>query len=245
VAVTGRLNGFGQPIGPEVPGWTARPRPERRVLEGAVVRLEPIAPHRHAADLFDAVSSDSVGTSWTYLLNGPFADEGAFRAWLDAYCLGEERVFYAVVDRASGRAVAFAAYLRVDPANGSIEIGHIYFPPYLQRTRAATEALTLMIGHVMGDLGYRRCEWKCDALNGPSRAAAERLGFRDEGTFRQLQVYKGRSRDTAWFSIIDSEWPALKAAYAAWLDDGNFNREGRQRQRLSAITARARDIGAP
>jgi RimJ/RimL family protein N-acetyltransferase len=240
-----RLNGFGQPIGPDVPGWTARARPHRRVLEGAVVRLEPIDPERHAADLFDAVSDDTVGASWTYLLNGPFGDRSEFCAWLDAFCLGEERRFSAVVDRATGRAVGYAAYIRIDPENGSVEIGHVYFPPFLQRTRAATEALTLMIGHVMDDLGYRRCEWKCDALNAPSRAAAERLGFRYEGTFRQLQVYKGRSRDTAWFSIVDGEWPALKAAYVAWLDGANFDRDGHQRQRLSAMTARARETGMP
>jgi len=150
-------------------------------------------------------------------------------------CLGEDPLFHAIVERKTGEAVGVASYLRIDPANGVIEVGHINYSPLLQRTRAATEAMFLMMRRVFDELGYRRYEWKCDALNAPSRAAAGRYGFRFEGIFRQATVYKGRNRDTAWYAIIDKDWPALKAAYERWLAPENFDAEGRQRVRLAAL----------
>jgi len=170
---------------------------------------------------------------WTYLFSGPFATEAAYHQWLAAREHSEDPLFFAVVDGATGRATGLASYLRIDPPHGVIEVGHIAFSPPLQRTPAATEAMHLMMKNVF-DLGYRRYEWKCDSLNAPSRRAAERLGFRFEGIFRQAVVYKGRNRDTAWYSIIDAEWPALKTAFERWLDPANFDAGGRQQSSLTA-----------
>jgi RimJ/RimL family protein N-acetyltransferase len=229
-------NALDQPIGFPVPGWTARSRPPRTPMQGRYTRLEPLDPDRHAADLHAANQLDKVGRLWTYLPYGPFASLEDYRAWMTASCLGDDPLFHAVIDAASGCALGVASYLRIDPANGVIETGHINYAPPLQRTRAATEAMYLMMARVFDELGYRRYEWKCDALNAPSRAAAERLGFRFEGIFRQAIVYRGRNRDTAWYSIIDSEWPALKGAFTRWLDPANFDAQGQQRQRLSDLT---------
>ena len=151
-------------------------------------------------------------------------------------CLDDDPLFHAVVDRANGRATGVASYLRIEERAGVIEVGHINYAPPLQRTPASTEAMYLMMRRVFDELGYRRYEWKCDALNAPSRAAARRLGFRFEGIFRQATVYKGRNRDTAWFSVLDSEWPALKAAFERWLSPENFDEDGRQRQSLASLT---------
>jgi RimJ/RimL family protein N-acetyltransferase len=232
-----RTNQFGQPIGFPVPGWTARPSPPRSAMEGRFCRVEPLDAERHAAQLFEAASRDGDGRSWTYMPYGPFADFAAYRAFVRRHYLGDDPLFHAIIDRQSGRAVGVASYMRIDPANGVIEVGGIHLSPLLQRTPAATEAMVLMMRRVFDELGYRRYEWKCDSLNAPSRAAALRLGFRFEGIFRQLVVTKGRNRDTAWFAIIDRDWPALKRAFERWLDPANFDGEGRQRQRLSALTA--------
>ncbi|HEY9248126.1 MAG TPA: GNAT family protein, partial [Rariglobus sp.] len=190
----------------------------------------------HADELFAANSADQAGRMWTYLPYGPFASQADYRDWMERTCRGDDPLFYAIGDVASGRAAGVAAYLRVDPANGAIEIGHLAYSPALQRTTAATEALFLMIDRVFG-LGYRRCEWKCDSLNAPSRAAATRLGFTFEGVFRQAVVVKGRNRDTAWFSIIDSEWPERRAGFVRWLAPENFDAAGRQRIPLSEARA--------
>jgi RimJ/RimL family protein N-acetyltransferase len=171
---------------------------------------------------------------WTYLPYGPFEDLTAYRAWLDAVAGRRDPMFFAIV--AAERAVGVASFLRVKPAEGSIEVGHLAFSPALQRTTAATEAMALMMATAFDELGYRRYEWKCDALNGPSRRAALRLGFVYEGTFRQASVVRGRNRDTAWFSVTDIEWPRLKAAFGQWLAPGNFGPDGRQRVSLSALT---------
>ncbi len=211
-------------------------------MEGRTCRLEPIDVGMHAAELHAANSEDGEGRVWTYLPYGPFEDAAAYVGWLERTCLGDDPLFHAVRDRASGKAVGVASYLRITPSSGSIEVGHINFSPRLQRTVAATEAMYLMMTRVFDELGYRRYEWKCDALNAPSRAAAVRLGFRFEGIFRQATVYKQRNRDTAWFSIIDSEWPALKAAFATWLDTANFDADGRQRLRLSELTGARGDV---
>jgi RimJ/RimL family protein N-acetyltransferase len=230
-----RRNELGQPIGEALPGWTARPRPPATPMEGIWARVERLDPARHGKDLWAAVSADRENRNWTYLATGPFERERDYRAWLEAAATGEDPLFHAVIEKKSGKAVGVASYLRIDPPHGVIEVGHINFSPLLQRTPAATDAMYLMMRRVFDELGYRRYEWKCDSLNGPSRAAAERLGFTYEGLFRQAVVYRGRSRDTAWYSIIDKEWPALKARFERWLAPGNFDRSGKQKKRLSEI----------
>lgn len=204
-------------------------------MDGRYCRVEPLDPERHAHDLWSANADDAEGRMWTYLSVGPFAEEAAYRAWLDQVAPGDDPVFYTIVDARIGQAVGLASYLRIDPANGVIEVGHLQFSPRLQRTPAATEAMYLMMRRAFDELGYRRYEWKCDSLNAPSRAAAERYGFRFEGLFRQAVVYKGRNRDTAWFSIVDTEWPAVRDAFQHWLDPANFDTDGRQRHRLSDL----------
>jgi RimJ/RimL family protein N-acetyltransferase len=209
-------------------------------MEGRYCRIEPIDPDRHAADLHAANMGDTENRIWTYLPYGPFDSLDGYRAWLSAQCLGEDPLFHAVVDRRTGTAAGVASYLRIDPPVGVIEVGHINFSPRLQRTLAATEMMYLMMRRVFDELGYRRYEWKCDALNAGSRTAAERLGFRFEGVFRQATIYKGRNRDSAWYSIIDGEWPALKRAFEQWLDPANFDAAGRQHRRLSHLKKETR-----
>ena len=227
------LNDLGQPIGFPLPKWKPPEAPPRTPMEGRFCRLEPLDPSIHAASLHSANSMDAEGQMWTYLPYGPFDSLDIYRAWLDEMSRRTDPLFFAIIDPATGRAVGLASYLRIDPAAGSIEVGHLNYSPLLQRTPAATEAMFLMMQRVF-DLGYRRYEWKCDALNEPSRAAALRLGFSFEGVFRQAVVVKGRNRDTAWFSIIDSEWPALKTAFQRWLAPENFDPQGKQYERLSA-----------
>jgi RimJ/RimL family protein N-acetyltransferase len=229
-------NHLGQPIGFEVPNWTPPPYPARVTLQGRYCRVEPLAPERHVADLFAANSLDTTGAMWTYLNVGPFPSVDAFRAWLDSVCEGDDPQFYAIVEQLSGEAVGIASYLRITPAAGSIEVGHLTFSPRLQRTPAATEAMYLMMRHAF-ELGYRRYEWKCNALNAPSRRAAQRYGLSYEGVFRQALVSKGRNRDTAWYAAIDAEWPELQAAFMRWLDPANFDRQGNQIVRLGDLTA--------
>ena len=221
-------NHLGQPIGFPLSEWTPRPRPPRTALEGRYCRVEPLEVERHAAQLFRANALDREGRNWTYLVYGPFADLASYSEWMRKSCLGADPLFHAIVERKRGEAVGVASYLRIDPPHGVIEVGHINYSPLLQRKPAATEAMFLMMRRVFEELGYRRFEWKCDSLNAPSRAAAERYGFRFEGIFRQATLYKGRNRDTAWYAIIDSEWPALKAAYERWLAPSNFDADGRQ-----------------
>ena len=222
-----------QPVGFPVPGWTPRPLPSGATLSGRFCRIEALDAARHGDELFEAFSADD-GRMWTYMPYGPFAARADYQAWLAQYAPSRDPLFHAIVDAASGKAVGVASYLRIDPANGCIEVGHIALSPRLQRTAAATEAMYLMMRQAF-QLGYRRYEWKCDALNAPSRAAAVRLGFSFEGIFRQAVVVKGRNRDTAWFSVIDREWPALAAAFEAWLAPDNFDTEGRQRRSLASL----------
>lgn len=226
-------NEFDQEIGPEVPNWTARPLPPRTPMRGRHALVEPLDPPRHGADLWAAFADDDRG--WTYFPYGPFADDRGLRAWLAAVAARDDPLFHAVIDQASGKALGVAAYQRIDRANGVIEVGHIHYGPALQRTLAASEAMYLMTARVFDELSYRRYEWKLNDLNAASHAAARRLGFRFEGVFRQAQVVKGHNRDTAWYSILDSEWPALKAAFGRWLDPANFDQAGRQRQSLAAL----------
>ena len=232
------MNHLGQPIGDPVPAWTPPPRPARDAMSGAYCRLEPLDAARHAADLFEANRRDADGRMWTYLAYGPFDTLDAYRSWVERMAASDDPLFFAVVDTASGRAAGVASYLRIDPPNGAIEVGHIAYSPALQRTRASTEAMYLMMRRAF-TLGYRRYEWKCDALNASSRAAAERLGFSFEGIFRQATVYKGRNRDTAWYAAIDRDWPRLERVFTRWLEPENFDDDGRQRARLEDLRAEA------
>ena len=225
------VNHLGQPIG-EAVEWNGAKVPPRSNMDGTYCRLEPLDIDRHASDLFRAFSEDKTGGIWTYLFTGPFETEEDLRAWMATACLGDDPLFHAVIDKQSGKAVGFATFMRIDPVMGVIEVGNINFAPALQRTPAATEAMFLMMQRVFNELGYRRYEWKCDNLNAPSHKAAKRLGFTYEGLFRQALVYKGRNRDTAWFSIIDSEWPKIEATFKAWLDKSNFDARGKQLQSL-------------
>lgn len=221
----------------EIVDWQPVPPPSRIVLPGTRVRLEPLDPDRHGAALFAAQGSDADPELWTYMASGPYPDEAPFRGYLETAAGSDDPLFFAIVDAATGIAQGVASYLRVDPANGVIEIGHIWLGAALQRTPAATEAIFLLARHAFDDLGYRRLEWKCNARNARSRRAAERFGFAYEGTFRQHLVVKGRNRDTAWYAIIDREWPPIRAAFEAWLDPGNFDETGSQRRSLREIRA--------
>ncbi|MCE9681929.1 GNAT family N-acetyltransferase [Halomonas alkalisoli] len=249
-------NEHGQPVGAALPAWQPVRRPDRLALQGCRVRLEPLASERHADSLHAAFLAPGEGphdapeARWTYSGGMPFADAGQYRAWLEARSESDDPLFYAIVEtteaivettdeRTPGRALGLASYLNIVPEHGSIEVGHIHFTPALRRTPAATEAMLLMMRHAFA-LGYRRYEWKCNALNAASRRAAERLGFRFEGIFRQHRVENGHSRDTAWFSLLDSEWPAVEARLERWLAPENFDAEGRQLSSLSALTQKCR-----
>ena len=221
-------------LGAAVPRWTPPERPRWTVIEGRWVRLERLDPARHAADLHAANRADD--RIWDYLPYGPFGTEAEYRAWAEAMAAEEDPRFYALIDRETGRAGGVASYLRISPSAGSIEVGHINLAPILQGSRAATEAMYLMMRWAF-EAGYRRYEWKCNALNAASRRAAERLGLSYEGVFRQMMVVKGRNRDTAWFAAIDKDWPALQAAFERWLVPGNFDAGGRQKTRLADLTA--------
>jgi len=228
-------NQLGEPIGFALESWTPPHRPSREPMEGYYCRVEVLDPDQHAADLFDANAQDTEHRIWTYLPYGPFDNLADYSTWMREICLGSDPMFHAIIDTKSAKAVGVASYLRIDPANGSIEVGHINFSPRLQRTPAATEAMYLMMKRAF-ELGYRRYEWKCDALNARSRAAAQRLGLSFEGVFRQATTYKGRNRDTAWYAAIDQEWPDLDNAFSHWLDPANFDENGRQRTRLTQLT---------
>ncbi|HET6926221.1 MAG TPA: GNAT family protein [Hyphomicrobiaceae bacterium] len=229
-----------QSIGTPLPNWIARPRPPRTPMHGRFCRVEPLDPARHAEELFAANALDRGGRNWTYLLQEPFPDLASYRIWLTQVAAADDPLFHAIIDLHTGLAVGVATFMRIDPAHGVIEVGNINYSPRLQRTPAATEAMFLMMRRVFDELGYRRYEWKCDSLNAPSRAAALRLGFQYEGLFRQAVVYKQRNRDTAWFSIIDSEWPRLKGAYIEWLAATNFDPRGRQLRTLGEVIGMAR-----
>jgi RimJ/RimL family protein N-acetyltransferase len=221
-------------MGGPLDGWRAPPRPGPAVLEGRWAVLERLDPARHGAEIHAANrGSDAI---WDWLPYGPFAAEADWRAWAEGVAPLADPFFYAIRDRGTGRAGGVASFLRIVPEHGVIEVGHICLAPALQRTRAATEAMALMMGWAFG-AGYRRYEWKCDARNRPSRRAAQRLGLGFEGVFRQHLIVKGRNRDTAWFAAVDGEWPALRAAFDAWLDPSNFDAGGRQRVALAALTA--------
>ena len=225
------------PVGEAVPDWVPPPRPPRAARRGHYCTLEPLEHGRHAATLWEEFAEDTCGTNWTYLAQGPYATFAEFSAWAENAATSQDPLFFAIC--VDGRATGVAAYLRITPEAGTIEVGHIHMSPALQRSRPATEAMFLMMQQAFA-LGYRRYEWKCDALNAPSRAAAERLGFTFEGIFRQALVYKGRNRDTAWYSVIDREWPWLRDVFEQWLAPDNFDSNGHQRTRLSDLVSSAR-----
>jgi RimJ/RimL family protein N-acetyltransferase len=211
----------------------ARGLPRRRVLDGRFGRLEPLDEGKHGASLWDAVKGhDAI---WNYLPYGPFPDEASFRAWLKERQALADPLYYAVVDKGTGRALGCVTLMRIDQPNGVIETGHIFFSPAMQRTPLATEAVFLEAKYAFDELGNRRFEWKCDNANEPSRRAARRFGFVFEGLFRQHMIIKGRNRDTAWFSIIDGEWPARKLAFERFLAPENFDAEGKQKLSLSSL----------
>lgn len=225
-------NELGQPVGVPVPGWSGASVPDRTAISGTRCRLEALDAERHAEALHAAYGQNQDGGNWTYLPYGPFSSLGEYRKWIAGVQDVEDPYFFVIVDHSSETPIGVASYLRVDPLMGAIEVGHLNFSPALQRTPTSTEAMFLMMKRVFDDWGYRRYEWKCDSLNGPSVAAAKRLGFRYEGLFRNDKVMKGCNRDTAWFSVTDEEWPAIRVAMEAWLDPLNFDEGGGQRKRL-------------
>jgi RimJ/RimL family protein N-acetyltransferase len=220
------------PIGPEVATHEAH-RPERTRIEGRDVVLLPIDVATHGPSIYALSHGPEREALWAYLWDGPYPSEQAFLDDLARKAASPDPFFYAIADRSTGRAIGYASYLRIAPTDRVIEVGSILFTPALQRTRGATEAMYLMARYAFETLGYRRYEWKCHALNAPSRRAAARLGFTFEGIFRQHMIVKGRSRDTAWFAMIDRDWPAIRAAFEAWLDPANFDADGRQRMPLA------------
>lgn len=216
----------------DLSAWNGVPCPERVVLEGRYTRLEPLDAARHGADLLHSAQEPGADGRFRYLFETTPADAAAFQTWLDKATTGQDPMFFAVIDKATGKAEGRQALMRIDPAHGVIEIGSILWGPAIARTRVCTQALYLFAQYVFDTLGYRRFEWKCNNLNEPSKRAAERFGFVFEGVFRQHMVTKGQNRDTAWFSIIDADWPRLKAGYEAWLRPENFDEAGQQKSKL-------------
>jgi len=225
-------NEHGQPIG-EPLDWQGATPPPRVELVGRYCKVVPLST-THMADLFAATQLDKAGRNWTYLFENPITNLADFGKWIEKAIASKDPLYHAIIDAATGRAVGYATYMRIDPAMGVIEIGNIHMSPALQGTRAATEAMYLLMQQAFA-LGYRRYEWKCDTLNAPSKRAAARLGFTYDGLFRQAVVYKSRNRDTAWFSVIDSDWPALRKAFESWLSPENFDEAGKQKTKLQDI----------
>jgi RimJ/RimL family protein N-acetyltransferase len=215
-----------RPVGPPVEIRDALPPPPTTIT-GRSVHLEPLDP-RHIDDLYPIIGQPEHAPLWTYINKGPFTDKPSFTELITAYSESKDPFFYAIISKSTNKAIGFFSLLRIDQTNRVIEIGFIVFSPLLQRTTAATEAVYLLARTVFEDLGYRRFEWKCDNLNAPSKKAAVRFGFTAEGVFRQHMIVKGRNRDTAWFSILDGEWPVVKGAFEKWLNAGNFDAEGKQ-----------------
>ena len=233
--ITQKSNRLGVPV----PNWKPPPSPNKTVwaetMQGRYVRLEPLKSAWHCDDLFKSFVADAKNQIWDYLSYGPFETAADLANWIHTTCVGPDPYFFAIIDQASNRAFGVASYLRINPSGGSIEVGHINFSPRLQSTIGATEAMYLMMRWAFM-AGYRRYEWKCNALNLKSRRAAQRLGLSYEGVFRQATISKGRNRDTAWFAAIDAEWPSLQVAFENWLQLDNFDAAGQQKRSLSAMT---------
>ena len=224
-------------MGEDLKNWQPRPRPERMTMEGHHVVLEPLSAARHGDGLFAASTVPDAGERFRWLFEYPPESRAAFQPWLEKVEASPDPLFFTVIDKASGEIAGRQTIMRMDPANGVAEIGNIYWGPRIARRPAATEAHFLFARYIFDDLGYRRWEWKCNNRNEPSKRAAERFGFSFEGVFRQHLVVKGENRDTAWYSIIDKEWPDLRKAYEAWLDPANFDAEGKQKSRLEDLRA--------
>lgn len=229
-----RIDHNGLPVGLPVEDWSPRPRPPRETMLGQYCRLEPFSAEKHYLQLFNAYSHDLDARNWTYLPYGPFTSADDFKLWCQEQCTGDDPFFHTVIDQTTNTPTGLASYLRIAPQVGSIEVGHIHFSPQMQGTRIATESMYLMMRRVFDELGYRRYEWKCNALNTPSCRAAERLGFQFEGIFRQAALSRQQNRDTAWFAIIDEDWPRLRAGFEQWLLEDNFDTTGRQVRTLAA-----------
>lgn len=219
----------------DLKNWTARPRPERTVLEGSFVRLEPLDAALHGDGLFEAKTGDDADRRFRWLPEYPPNSRSEFQPWLDQAEASEDPLYFTVIDRTSGRIAGRQTLMRIDEANGVIETGHIYWSSLISRRPASTEAFFLFAKYVFDTLGYRRFEWKCNDRNEPSKRAAVRYGMKAEGVFRQLSVVKGENRDTAWFSMIDKEWPEAKRAFERWLAPANFDSNGDQISRLEAL----------
>ncbi len=231
----------GLPVGPAVNASPAR-RPGRTTLRGRLVSIVPLDPQTHEDSLFAGTHGPEKEQLWLYLTEGPFPARSSFRAYLDKLAKSEDPLSFAVVTHATEKAAGHASYMRITPEHRVIEVGNIFYAPSLARSAAATEAMYLMARHVFEDLGYRRYEWKCNALNEPSRRAALRLGFSFEGVFRRHMIQKGRSRDTAWYAMLDHEWPLRKALFESWLSPNNFDATGGQRTRLSVLNREVRSL---
>lgn len=226
-------NEFNQSISFTLPQWQTAKKPQKTRIVGGYSILEPLNPFEHAATLFELFCLDNSG--WTYLPYGPFYAYQEFYNWLSEKADSDDPLFYTILDAKTNLPIGISSYLRITPEHGVVEVGHLHFSTRLKRTPAATEAMYLMMNYAFEELGYRRYEWKCDSLNQPSRNAAERLGFKFEGIFRQNFIYKNRNRDTAWFSIIDSEWFVLKGRFQKWLHGDNFDAQGKQILSLKKI----------
>ena len=228
------VNEFNQLVGDTVENWSRRSDPSKNKMIGNYCELELLSIEKHSKALFDVLSLNNVGDSWTYLPYGPFDDLDQFNQWIQK-TLTSGDILYAIIDRKMGETIGISGFLRIFSEHGSIEVGHLHFSSKLKKTPLATEAIFLMMSYVFDELNYRRYEWKCHSLNEPSRNAALRYGFQFEGIFRQCNVFKNRNRDTAWYSILDHEWPALKVKFEKWLDKSNFDQYGNQVKRLQDI----------
>jgi len=244
--LAGRCSPLGQRRYPliDLSTWTPRPRPRRIVIDGRNVRLEPLSAARHGDGLFAASTVADAAERFRYLLESPPENRRAFQAWLDHAEASADPLVFAVIDQASGVVAGRQALMRIEPAHGVLEVGSVYWGPLVARRPAATEALYLFARHIFEDLGYRRLEWKCNALNEPSKRAAIRFGFSFEGLFRQHMVAHGENRDTAWYALIDREWPLVRAACEAWLAPANYDGEGRQQRRLEELRQELRQLAA-
>lgn len=226
-------NEYGQPLGDAVDNWLSKEKPNRsKYLIGRFCQLEPLDIEKHSNALHEAFWLENSGASWTYLPYGPFETLEALQTWMKKIIAEPDTLLYAIVDAHTQKAMGLCGYLRTNPEHGVIEVGHLHFSPLLKKTPLATEAMYLMMHYALDTLKYRRYEWKCHSLNEASKRAALRFGFQFEGIFRQSNVFKGHNRDTAWFSIIDSEWPRLKIKLEQWLNSDNFDNQGKQIKRL-------------
>lgn len=228
-----KINELGHPIGDALPNFKPGDLPKMERLEGRYVIVECLSKDKHGADLYEVYGPDSPADMWTYLFQNPVQSQEEWSALLDQMLADQDRFYYAIVDKESGKALGTFALMRINRGSRVIEVGSVTYSPQLKRTRLATEAQYLLARYVFEELEYRRYEWKCDALNQPSRYAAERLGFIYEGTFRQAVVYKGRNRDTDWLAMIDRDWPAVKTRLEKWLSPDNFDENGQQIKALS------------